>query len=145
MVEQPLHRRPSHRRGLGVLRRYELIRLGRAKGNDTAVLLIDLPHADFPLAYARGSSNQSPAPRESRGVGRENPSLVLGRSICWGRVACAHVQPATVKAHAPVGFLQVLNIRLRPSPREDIGATNEPSGKDGRVSTREIVIAFVTT
>ena len=32
-----------------------------------------------------------------------------------GRVACAHVQPATVKAHAP-DCVQVSNIRLRPSP-----------------------------
>ena len=40
-------------------------------------------------------------------------------------MACAYVQPATVKAHAPC-FGQVTNIRLWPSPREDIGATSEP-------------------
>ncbi len=39
-------------------------------------------------------------------------------------MACAHVQPATVKAHAP-DCVQVSNIRLRPSPREDIGATQQ--------------------
>ena len=52
------------------------------------------------------------------GAGRGNPFQRSGRE--FGRVACAHVQPATVKAHAP-DCVQVSNIRLRPSLRVDIG------------------------
>jgi hypothetical protein len=55
--------------------------------------------------------------------GVETPVKELGhRHHVGGRVACAYVQPATVKAHAPVPLAQVSNIRLRPPPREDIGA-----------------------
>jgi len=43
-----------------------------------------------------------PASRESREAGRGNPSHQARSQLHWGRVACAHVQPATVKAHAPM-------------------------------------------
>ena len=40
-------------------------------------------------------------------------------------MACAHVQPATVKAHAPV-HSRFRTSGFRPSPQEDIGATRKP-------------------
>jgi hypothetical protein len=43
----------------------------------------------------------APAFGESPEVGRGNPNQRCSVEII-GRVACAHVQPATVKAHAPV-------------------------------------------
>lgn len=47
--------------------------------------------------------------RESRKVGRRNFKPVGIRSpIFGGRVACAYVQPATVKAHAPVPTVRFL-------------------------------------
>ena len=45
-------------------------------------------------------------------VGRRNPKKSQPVEF-FGRVACAYVQPARVKVHAPVGLLQVTNARLR--------------------------------
>ncbi len=68
----------------------------------------------FSLEPCAVSSNGRRAFSESPKVGRGNPSHSSSVEII-GRVACAHVQPATVKAHAP-DCVQVSNIRLRPSP-----------------------------
>lgn len=58
-------------------------------------------------------------------MGRGNPNKLLGHRFLrpGGMRACPAGLP--VKAHAPVAC-QVTNIRLWPSPRVDIGATNEP-------------------
>ena len=53
----------------------------------------------FWLANLAISSNLNPLPRHV-GAGRGNPKCKATRSSFFGRVACAYVQPATVKAHA---------------------------------------------
>jgi hypothetical protein len=54
----------------------------------------------FRLALAGASSKVAPLPRKP-GAGAWKP--LSSRSVdLIGRVACAHVQPATVKAYAPV-------------------------------------------
>ncbi len=59
-----------------------------------------------------------------RGVETPNCRKLGQQSLRPGGMrACPAGLP--VKAHAPV-CTQVSNIRLRPSPREDIGATREP-------------------
>jgi len=54
----------------------------------------------FPLELWRTLFNGRAAFGESPRVGRGNPSHQARSKL--GRVACAYVQPATVKAHAPM-------------------------------------------
>ena len=82
---------------------------------------------------SRPKRRQRRRSRESREQGRGNPSnrCSVSRFLRPGGMrACPAGSP--VKAHAPV-CLQVSNIRLWPSPREDIGATMDQSHRrEGR-------------
>jgi hypothetical protein len=56
----------------------------------------------FRVALLRHSGTLAPLPEKARRWGVVTPSGLARSQFHWGRVACAHVQPATVKAHAPV-------------------------------------------
>jgi hypothetical protein len=60
-----------------------------------------VPTGVIPLEPSATLFNGAHASGESPEVGRGNPVKDARSQLCWGRVACAHVQPATVKAHAP--------------------------------------------
>lgn len=59
----------------------------------------------------------------------ETPKQCSSVASSWGRVACAHVQPATVKAHALCALPDFPTSGFRRSLRVDIGATDEPTAK----------------
>ena len=56
----------------------------------------------IPLELSRLESKLRLPPVKAGGWGVETPLIMLGHPDSGGRVACAHVQPATVKAHAPM-------------------------------------------
>jgi len=78
----------------------------------------------IPLACSAQSSNVALLPVKAGKRGLVTSFMHARSQFHWGRVACAHVQPVTVKAHAPV-HSRLLTSGFWPSPREDIGATNE--------------------
>lgn len=56
----------------------------------------------FKVALPRYSGTLASLPEKARKWGVVTSSTKARSQFHWGRVACAHVQPATVKAHAPV-------------------------------------------
>lgn len=89
-----------------------------------------LRSAFFRVAFTLHSGKLVALPVKAGKRGVETPLVIARSQFHWGRVACAHVQPATVKAHAPVTS-RFRTSGSRPSPRVDIGATDEPRQKRG--------------
>ncbi len=71
----------------------------------------NMQNLKFGLASRHGTRNLEAPPETNRRWGVETPTKRNSVTACCGRVACAYVQPATVKAHAP-DLWQVSNIRL---------------------------------
>jgi hypothetical protein len=85
----------------------------------------------FGVAFTLHSGKLVALPVKAGKRGVETPWKPARSQFHWGRVACAHVQPATVKAHAPAvstGFEHPAHGRR---PEMDIGATDEPWQKRG--------------
>jgi|GEM_PF-1941718 hypothetical protein len=85
----------------------------------------------FGVAFTLHSGKLVLLPVKAGKRGVETPWKPARSQFHWGRVACAHVQPATVKAHAPAvstGFEHPAHGRR---PEMDIGATDEPRQKRG--------------
>ncbi|SEJ72850.1 hypothetical protein SAMN05518849_11233 [Sphingobium sp. AP50] len=84
----------------------------------------------FRVALFHQSGTLGSLPLKARKWGVETPWKPARSQFHWGRVACAHVQPATVKAHAPAVSTGFEHPALAVAPRGH-RCDNEPEQKRG--------------